>query len=59
MIKENEFIQWRKDQKMLLEQEELETKRLEQSRKQLKTIQKELKKNNEWLRRNYNQKYGL
>lgn len=52
MIKENEFIQWRKDQKMLLEQEELETKRLEQSRKQLKTIQKELKKNNEWLRRN-------
>ncbi len=50
-MKENEFIQWRKDQIRLLNQQSKEEKTLKESQKRLKTINKEITKNNNWLRK--------
>ena len=51
-MKENEFIQWRKEQKRLLDSEINEENNLKQSKKRLKRIKEEIKKNNNWLRQN-------
>lgn len=50
-MKENEFLQWRKEQKVLLQSQHDEEKRLKECQKRLKTINDSIKKNNEWLRK--------
>ena len=49
MTKENEFVQWKNEQKRLLISEREEQVTLEASKKRLKRIQADIKKNNEWL----------
>lgn len=49
-MKENEFLQWRKEQQRLLQSKHDEEIKFKESNKRLKAIKKAIDKNNEFLR---------
>lgn len=50
-LKENEYLAWLKDQKTLLERQKDEKDLLRAAKKRLKDIDRDINKNNDWLRK--------